>query len=323
MKNSRQKRMSRMAWIGMIGWISLSVLQGGEPVPVQPPRRVDRIRQALPSHGERFEPNREQGRDRARPSRGQWVRRRPPRSSHGRPPLENPLIQQRKKADQMLTNANETLARSVSEEAPTKPPVQKGPQQGKLPSQPKSPPSPHSPLPTGMEAFRAFVEKNIFDPERHPSPPRPPKPEEEKNVGPDYLTICGVLIYKTNCLIFTKSRRPEWQGSYRPGDQIGRFRILSANTRQVFLQLPNGQTVKVPVGQAVIQKQTNDWVVAPPPEHPIQISSTSSANLPYRPSSLRREFPPPVQKSGGEFPKGIPKDILQRLRERRLKELGE
>ena len=332
MKDRKTWQMSRLALVIVIGGMFLPILHGGEPALVRPPRRIERIRRPVPSRDLRVERlrternlrlDREKRRLGTRPlHRGEWGQR-PPSSSLGRSTFQRAPIHGAREPEHRFYREEKKPIPMKKEEKPKGLPNSEPTQRTPTESPPL--PSRSSPLPAGMEPFRSFVENNIFDSERRPHLPGSRDKGEERTPGPDYLAICGVLLYGTNCLIFTESGHPEWQGSYHPGDQIGRFRLLSANTHCVILQLANGQRLTVPVGEAVVQRETNRWVVAPPPMEALQSSQgpSSEDGSGSSSSSLSGDSHPAVKSSSETFPKGIPEEILRRLRERRLKELSQ
>lgn len=187
---------------------------------------------------------------------------------------------------------------------------------------------------SGSDEFSILFEKNIFDPNRRPQSRASRESEAPAQVSiaerPVYIGVYGVMCYETNVLVFVGSSNAEWSGARRPGEMVGPFKIVSANTKQVILQGEEGMTIELAPGQALVKGSTGQWSQRLYREVE-QASQPQTAQL----TESRDRY---VQRGGRAFGgatsgsasstisgsgsgSSIPQDVLQRLIERRRKEL--
>src|SRR5262249_36836956 len=97
----------------------------------------------------------------------------------------------------------------------------------------------------------AIVEKDLFDPSRHPPAPDEVKVEPVAPVTkpPDGVTVVGVRIFGKEREVFVSdaSQNPAVGRRLRAGDQVAGYTVKSIDPRGVTLLSPSGDSVPLPL----------------------------------------------------------------------------
>ncbi len=166
------------------------------------------------------------------------------------------------------------------------------------------------------QRFPTISRRNIFDPERSrtarpsvvstPRPAPPPTPLARETVR-----LLGVALTEHEAFAhFAGGHAPPVA---RTGDRLGEWRVAEIRADGVVLEA-EGRTIELPVGRQLVRQGAGPWTVAAgdPP-----VAATGSA-------SAFGGAPPPS--SGGttpSAPSGGMSEIMRRLMERRMREMGQ
>ncbi len=166
-----------------------------------------------------------------------------------------------------------------------------------------------APLPAGaavspsasFDAFRAIVDRNIFNANRSPRTRGAP---EEKVQRVDNIALVGTMSYEKGLVAFFESADASFRKTVRPGESIAEFKVERIASDGVELTR-DGNAMALKVSQQHRRVEGGDWSLYTPPD--------SAANLP----GLRSPTAPaPV-----EIPADA-SDVLKRLLKKREKQLN-
>ena len=183
--------------------------------------------------------------------------------------------------------------------------------------------------PTGFEAFRVLVSRNIFDPERRPDLPAP-QPREVPTPAPPSevveVVLLGTLVHGDRHVAFVREGEDGKSEVIESGRSVAGFEVAEIDTKGVRLTR-EGADIHLPVGQALVSKPAEQdnartWEVKPLKSRSRSRSSWSrdgDDSDDRRDSNSEHDSNSDTDSdtdsdSGGD-------DILKRMMERRQKEL--
>jgi hypothetical protein len=192
------------------------------------------------------------------------------------------------------------------------------------------------------EDFRILTDRNIFDRNRRPqvaratrvepprgpyTPPQPPKPIDDDQ----YLVLLGIGLEGPQYTAFFEDSKAGKILQVSPGDIVGKGRLRAVNLDSVQYDR-GGKSSIVKVGYTLTGVQAASMVfVAPAPIAGPAATGTSRAAAPTptpagtTPTAGTATTQPTTAPSAGVAPAPAPnenQDIIERMRQRRLQELG-
>ncbi len=109
-----------------------------------------------------------------------------------------------------------------------------------------SPPPPLKKVgPLDASAYGDVAVKNLFSPDRNPTPiPDPPPPPPPPKKMPPLPTAHGVMLWEgiPPTVVLSDGRGP--QKGYHPGDKIGEFTLVSVNNKEIVFEWDGKQVSK-------------------------------------------------------------------------------
>ena len=163
---------------------------------------------------------------------------------------------------------------------------------------------------TDYDSFQIIVQKNIFDPDRHPHWPNP-FPRER---GVPTFSLAGTMSYRKGMFAFFSGTSDDYQKVLQQGGTIAGYTVTNITFDGAQL-LSSGKTVDMKVG-AAMRLEGSDWELSAPGEWG-EISSSSETPSSAQPAgSQNTDSPSAPEPSSG----GAPSDILKRLMEQRQQE---
>lgn len=166
------------------------------------------------------------------------------------------------------------------------------------------------------EAYQVIISRDVFNPRRDPGALRASHATPVAPViPPDRLTLLGVAVVDSRATALFAGSTPELTGSRRPGETLGSGRVVSIDTDGVTFEADAVSTLRIRVGQTVTRSGASPWQVSDslPAAGPAPVAPLT----PTQPAGPAAEstVPPPAGAA-------TPGDILQRLLERRKRELA-
>ena len=164
----------------------------------------------------------------------------------------------------------------------------------------------------GFERFQLILDRNIFDLNRRPRGARGGDEAEPAGEAREALSLVGSWITNLETLIFVEGNRPGSSGALAQGATIAGWRIAKIEISRAILE-KEGRELVWPVGQRIERDSEGEWKVAGaalPASGRARSSSSSTAPASGDAAGA------PASAAGSE-------DLLQRMRERRQRELGQ
>lgn len=156
--------------------------------------------------------------------------------------------------------------------------------------------------------FALVYERNIFNPNRSPAPP-PSLPQAPRETPPpqERLELVGSMVFGQQAVAFFDGSASEARGAFSQGQEILDLVVKQVDTEKVILE---GQETEMElrVGMAIVRTGDEPWQEGGTASLRSAPATAPSAESPSSTESIQ---------SGG----GSPSDLLQRLRERRQREL--
>jgi hypothetical protein len=153
-------------------------------------------------------------------------------------------------------------------------------------------------------AFKIIVDRNIFDPNRHPARQRPTvKPKEV-----EYFALKGTMTYEKGTFAFFDGSGSEYQKALKTSDIIAGYKVTDIKANAVKLATGTNE-LELGMGMQIRREDGGPWL--PPSD-----LAGSADSYSYSSSSSSSSG----AASTGAASTGNESDILKRLRERREKE---
>ncbi|MCE5228393.1 hypothetical protein LLG95_02190 [bacterium] len=208
-----------------------------------------------------------------------------------------------------------------------------------------------------FESFALITQRNIFDPTR--TPYRSSSASAATNVATpvaDTIDLLGVLIDSGKSVAFTEGSSSDYKRTLEPGMTIAGMKVAAISTDGLKME-SGSQTIDWPVGKRIERREGKGWELVDSPR--FSVSSTprqtlaqsrpqgnrgdgsfggsrggySGGNSGYDSGGSRRDRgysgqsssnqQRPTQASTGQSSGASTQDIMARLRERRLREMGQ
>ena len=163
----------------------------------------------------------------------------------------------------------------------------------------------NGPASLDYSAFRLIVERNIFDPNRHPNY-QPDTQVVSHSRDADYFTLVGTMSYSDGTFAFFSGSSSEYQTSLKCGGAIAGYKVAAIGSDAVDLAQGTNH-VHLRLGMQMRQDQDGSWY---PTEAPIVYSVSS-----FEPASAASSNSAPVAAASA-----ADSDVLKRMMERREKE---
>jgi|GEM_PF-3590990 len=161
------------------------------------------------------------------------------------------------------------------------------------------------------EAYRVIAQRNLFSPSRTPAvahsgpivPPAPPPTET--------VTLTGVALLEGRPTALFTGSTPGLNGVRRPGERLDIGAVGAVDLAGATIDTgTDGGTLRLSVGQSLRRIVGQPWAVS---SEAVPLSASASAAAPATAPAA----------APGAAPVGGSSDMLQRLLERRKKELGQ
>ena len=175
--------------------------------------------------------------------------------------------------------------------------------------------------PAGLpEGYGLIVTRNIFDPNRRPyvaPPPRPAfrPPPAAPPAPPEVIYLAGAVISAADTVALFDGSKPEFRIAASKGDEIGGLTVREVRTTGVSLAAGD-VTLRLAVGESLRRNGSDStWVVSTDGFKP----TGQPAAGPSRPAASAGSG----TASAGGGTSAPPSDLMQKLLERRKRELGQ
>jgi len=179
-------------------------------------------------------------------------------------------------------------------------------------------------------AFRLVSERNIFNLNRSPQRVRTATQSSREQPAPtESFALVGTVSYDKGTFALFTGSKPEYKLELQIADTIADYRIAAITQAEVKLE-SGDRTVDLPVGMQMARQDQGEWKLAsytPPSRTSSQTSSGGSERFSSRGSdrdsdrSSRWSSAPSVE-SPDPSSIGDPDEILRRLMQRRMQEMG-
>lgn len=174
-----------------------------------------------------------------------------------------------------------------------------------------------APEPSGFDAFRILIERNIFDSTRKPpsavpaAGPTPPPPPPRQ-----VLRLMGTYLRDGRSFALFEGTEEVPIEALEKGGAIAEYRIKEIRVRAVVLANAQG-TLEIPVGAGLNKGEDGRWTIV---DKPVvnQPNPDTAGNAESKPSADGSASG--TQEASGDKAES---EALERLRERRRKELGQ